>query len=698
MALIRRRLAAPAVGDLHTIGAVLDDDGVLAGFRPEVPPDAIRRAIGDAPARLTAERGSLLVRFGGGAFAEGATPAEPGHLDGRNVLLALRDVETPDATADWLTWHAREAGADAALIFDRGRPGRDQGLGETLTKVAGEMTVLLVAGEAPTGPAGPDPWAGAFDAFALLELLRRAYCTRARAVAFATIADLLQPGGAGTVFDRAAARPGEALTLTGTEVFPWRLRKKRPAPHGDHIMARGVEKWHHRIWCVAPAGCPDGALWYPGAILGMRQRPDEGPGFRRAMGVARPGVPVARLVRKTDLLRDDALAGRLLEAFGRSAPEAPAVLHASRQPAADRRRVTVVTAMKNEGPFILDWIAHHRIVGVDRFLVYTNDCQDGTDRLLDLLSESSVIRRENTYQKTGKVPQYAAFRAAGDEDAVRGADWLVTLDVDEYLNIRAGGGRLSDLFDTAPEAGAVSMPWRLFGNGDLHHFEDRPVVHQFDLCAPACAPRPLQAWAFKTLYRNDGTFARLGVHRPRGFDAALARDLVWLDGSGRPFPKTLWRGGWRMTMDTWGYDLAGINHYAVRSAESFLVKRDRGRVNHVGLDQGLAYWFRMNHNVESDRSLRRLDKAVAEERARLAALPGVAEAHEASVGWHRARIADLKRDPDHGALFAEITGRRMEKLSRLTPNFGYEVFYAGPESVPDAIVARNPGDRFHFNI
>ena len=43
-----------------------------------------------------------------------------------------------------------------------------------------------------------------------------------------------------------------------------------------------------------------------------------------------------------------------------------------------------------------------------------------------------------------------------------------------------------------------------------------------------------------------------------------------------------------------------LNHYAVRSAESFLVKRDRGRVNHVDRDQGLNYWFRMNHNADSD--------------------------------------------------------------------------------------------------
>ncbi len=35
--------------------------------------------------------------------------------------------------------------------------------------------------------------------------------------------------------------------------------------------------------------------------------------------------------------------------------------------------------MKNEGPYIVEWIAYHRAIGVDNFLIYTNGCEDGTD-------------------------------------------------------------------------------------------------------------------------------------------------------------------------------------------------------------------------------------------------------------------------------------------------------------------------------
>ena len=47
----------------------------------------------------------------------------------------------------------------------------------------------------------------------------------------------------------------------------------------------------------------------------------------------------------------------------------------------------VISTMKDEAPYILEWIAHHRGIGFTDFLIYTNDCSDGTDLLLDRLAQ-----------------------------------------------------------------------------------------------------------------------------------------------------------------------------------------------------------------------------------------------------------------------------------------------------------------------
>ena len=50
----------------------------------------------------------------------------------------------------------------------------------------------------------------------------------------------------------------------------------------------------------------------------------------------------------------------------------------------------IVGCMKNEAPYIVEWVAYHRAMGVDNFLIYTNDCTDGTDELLDVLAEKGI--------------------------------------------------------------------------------------------------------------------------------------------------------------------------------------------------------------------------------------------------------------------------------------------------------------------
>jgi hypothetical protein len=238
----------------------------------------------------------------------------------------------------------------------------------------------------------------------------------------------------------------------------------------------------------------------------------------------------------------------------------------------------------------------------------------------------------------------------------------------------------------------------MFGNADRHDFAGQPVVEQFTRCAPEYAPRPLQAWAFKTLYRNEGLFRRLGVHRPKGLVKSYRDGLVWVDATGNRLPPVIWDKAWRMSKSHWGYTHAAINHYAVRSAESFLVKRDRGKVNRTKREQGLAYWFRMNHNAEEDRSILRLSDRVAAEKAALLALPGVREAHEIAVDWHRRRIAELRADPDHAELYDKITSPRMEHLSRIATNFGANVHLAGPDVIPDEIAAHPEGKPFYWTV
>ncbi len=709
MPVLTRLIRSVSLNGISFVGAVAEDGGVTAWGKAGQSIAAMRAAFGPALLSLDGTRHALRARLAPGALD--APQAEPAYFAGKNVLVAIRHAETAEATGDWLAYHIAEQGADAALIFDRAPPGS-----QFAPELQADCPVLIVNADTPAGPpdspdlrdpatapAAPkratplcDPWFAHFIEHGLIDLIRAAYLTQARAVALVNISDLILPAPEGTVFDRAAATPGTVLPLRGIETYPWRLRQNRPAPHSDHIASRRSERRVPISWALAPNDDSPKAFWRPVQPYGVPVAEAAPHPFARAMGVVYPGVPVNRLTRKPDLREQPALVTQMARAFDAEPLRLPSPVAIPPRPKFGR--TTIVTAMKNEGPFILDWIAHNRAIGVDDILVYTNDCDDGSDRLLSLLAEAGVTHRDNPYRAIGKVPQHAAFRAAEDEPVVQEADWLLTLDVDEYLNIHTGDRTLAALRDAVPDAHAVSIPWRMFGNADRHGFDDIPVTEQFTRCAPEYAPRPLQAWAFKTLYRNEGLFRRLGVHRPKGMARDFRDTLNWVDAIGRPLPPAIRDKAWRMSKGQWGYSLATLNHYAVRSAESFLVKRDRGKVNRTRRDQGLAYWFRMNHNAEEDRTVQALADRVAAEKSALMALPGVRAAHEEAVGWHRSRIATLLSDPDYAEFFARITSPRMEHLSRIATYFGANVHLAGPEVIPDDIAATEAGKPFYWTV
>ncbi|MEL7463568.1 MAG: glycosyltransferase family 2 protein [Pseudomonadota bacterium] len=408
-------------------------------------------------------------------------------------------------------------------------------------------------------------------------------------------------------------------------------------------------------------------------------------------GLPRYWSPFGELIRKT------AVAPR--EAPVPGAPEAPAHLWADRveKPAAPPApkptrkadpagRVLIVTTMKNEGPFILEWIAYHRSIGVTDFLVYTNDCDDGTDAFHDLLAEKGVIAEhlDNPFRTmNGVKPQHAALWNSQTRPVAQEADWIIGMDVDEFINIHVGEGRFQDLLDAVPDANMISMTWRLFGNGFVRDFEDGFVTEKLLHCAHERARKPHQAWGFKTAFRNTGIYRKFGVHRPKGLKPDRAGEINWVDSNGRQMPESYHQAGWRASKRNWGYGLVTLNHYSLRSSESYLVKRDRGRVNHVDRDQGLAYWFRMNHNAVEDRSILPKLPAAKAEFDRLMEDPDIRAMHERCVLAHRAKIDELMERPDYRELFETIESKRMKNLSRMLMNFGNAIFHEGPHAVPE---------------
>ncbi|MFO6462987.1 glycosyltransferase family 2 protein [Jannaschia sp. KMU-145] len=726
-----RRLYGRVVDGIRVLDALDAGNGTIRVFLGAgTDPKAVRAVEGFAPTGVLVHGGALMVRGTGAAhlpMGEGAAlpsaPAEPELFDGLRVIMGARNGETPALVAQWLRHHAALR-VEAALILDRTRP-HETPLAEGLAEIEGDLPdmarVVIVTSPLPLGegpserhpvsaPDAPgkdrmdvpadDPWTAVMRENVIWEAFRWRFLTRARAVAFLDVSDLLLPGERDP-FNALEASELGVIPLLGRRIYPWRIRPGLAPTFGDHVCTLFDSTGGNRRWMADPRRIPEDQPFRLVRIGGLKPDPETAASFQRAMGARTSEDAGLPLAPKSGLILDQDLLARAREAFGGD-PILPPVSRdagGTDLPADLPGRTAIVTCMKNEGPFILEWLAYHRAIGVDDVLVYTNDCTDGTDTLLDLLQDHGIVQhRDNPFRDTDMKPQHAALAAAEAEPIMARAGWAVCMDVDEFICIHAGEGHLRDLYAAVGDANMISMTWRLFGNADLTAFEDASTLARFTRCAPELIRKPHQAWGFKTLFRNVNVYKKMGVHRPKGLKPDLREQITWVNGSGDPMPETMLRTGWRSKIDTYGYDLVTLNHYAVRDAESFLVKRDRGRVNHVERDQGLGYWFRMNNNAEEDRAIQRMLPAMRAEMDRLMALPGVAEQHAACVAAHRARIAELKGGDAFAGFYAEITGDRMQRLSRMHTHFGANVFLAGPDVVPDDVVAGDHPPEFFFTV
>ncbi len=325
----------------------------------------------------------------------------------------------------------------------------------------------------------------------------------------------------------------------------------------------------------------------------------------------------------------------------------------------------IVACMKDEAPYILEWIAYHRCIGVDNFLIYTNDCSDGTDRMLDRLQALGIVTHRDNTGWSGKSPQQHALDRALEDPALRQADWIAHIDVDEFINIRCGNGTLDDLFARVPGATNIAMTWRLFGHNGVTGLSDSLVTEQFDRAAPKYCPKPHTVWGFKTLMRNIGAYGKLSCHRPNKLVQGFDDKLKWVNGSGKDITSEVLRNGWRSSRSSVGYDLVQLNHYALRSAESFLVKRQRGRALHVDRSIGLNYWIRMDWSVHRDITIQRNLPRLRAAHAALMADAALARLHAEGLDWHRTRAAELRAIPEWAALFDEALALDLTETERV---------------------------------
>lgn len=319
----------------------------------------------------------------------------------------------------------------------------------------------------------------------------------------------------------------------------------------------------------------------------------------------------------------------------------------------------LVATVKNEGANILEWVAHHRLCGFDRIQIYQNDSTDTTVRSLRVLDRLGIIEFYQNAHKQGAF-QARAYRRAARSEAYAASDWCMTLDGDEFLNVRVGDGKVTDLINACPDAAdAIMVNWRVFGSAGQKRINTDLITKRFvraeveDRVATRVTP-------YKTLART-ASYKRPGIHLPHD---PLKEDPVLCNGSGllaHEFERKNWRG-----TDPAVRKFAQVNHYMLRDLSSFLLKHIRGSANAPHRKIDLKYWRHFDRNEEEDTSLAQNSDAVWAEMERLNELSGgrLLKLRQKALRQNRQEVRELLKDPEIAAMrdsILEVANQPMTK-------------------------------------
>lgn len=252
--------------------------------------------------------------------------------------------------------------------------------------------------------------------------------------------------------------------------------------------------------------------------------------------------------------------------------------------AAPAPSAAIVAEVASDGPWLLEWVAWHRAAGLGQIVLFSNGADSATLALLDRLDAMGVVQHlphPGPVWGTGAD----ALAYARELPALRQADFVLPLAVDEFLNIRTGDHSLGALLDATGPFDVLSALRVGHGANGRVTFQPGWVTETLPRHK---AVAPDATHTLRCLVRRSERLVALGPHRP----ILASNAAVWLDGAGRPTSAT--------ETPSAADALVRIEHFPVRDLETVLSHHCSDNGTSEGRKAFKKAWRGANHNQADD--------------------------------------------------------------------------------------------------
>lgn len=229
-------------------------------------------------------------------------------------------------------------------------------------------------------------------------------------------------------------------------------------------------------------------------------------------------------------------------------------------------KIGIVATLKNEAPYILEWISYHLSIGIKDFYIANNNSTDQTKEILEGLHNRNIIRYID-FPMTDYVnhnPQLEIYNFIGS-DFKKDVDWMAFIDGDEFIVL---DGKYDNIYDALskplnnPDIGIIALNWSLFGSSFNFNNSDKITISRF--IHKDSTPNS----HYKSIVRSSA-FDEFKVN-PHICD--IIDNFKSVNSDSEEF-YSFDKVGFFRTKSLMSWKNARINHYVIRSLEEFVLKK-----------------------------------------------------------------------------------------------------------------------------
>lgn len=218
-----------------------------------------------------------------------------------------------------------------------------------------------------------------------------------------------------------------------------------------------------------------------------------------------------------------------------------------------KHELSITAIMKNEGPYLKEWLDYHILVGVEKFYLYDNESTDNTTEILKPYIKKGIV--DYTYWP-GKAQQMIVYDDCLGKHA-KDTKWMAIIDLDEFL-VSVNHTAIPEYLKTLPKNFAqLVIGWEQYGSSGHKTKPDGLLIENYKRHAA-------KSWGVKSIVNPRLVYSITNphVHKVAGFT---------IDENGKKLGRIIQTEKRNITTNK-----IRCNHYVTKSFEEYVARMNQG--------------------------------------------------------------------------------------------------------------------------